>query len=137
MEPEEPLERCNVNSKLEPVVRRGFTGLAVTGFILLAGSPAAAGAQEIEGGERETRAATSAEGAERAAPEFREEEGPVPGRTMMIESVSLADNAEIGIGLFSVVGVSEKEQIRRRTSPRIEVRERDRRVAAVGFSLRF
>lgn len=135
MEPGRPLKRCNGNSKLEPAVRRGFTGLAVTGIVLLAALPAAAGAQEREGGERNIT--SMADRAQRAAPHFQEEEGLAPGRTLMIESVELDEDAQVGIGLFSVIGVSDKEQIRRRTAPRIEVRDRDRRIAAVGLSLRF
>jgi hypothetical protein len=51
--------------------------------------------------------------------------------------VPVADNVALGVGLFSVVGITEKEQLRRRLDPaRAMLHSSDTRVAAVGMSLR-
>lgn len=57
--------------------------------------------------------------------------------TAMLRSVPVADGVDFGVGLFSVVGASEKELVRRRTDPAPDVRTRERKVPAVGMSLRF
>jgi hypothetical protein len=57
--------------------------------------------------------------------------------THMVRSVPVASNVQVGVGLFSIVGETEKETLRRRTNPGPDVRPRDRRVGAVGFSLSF
>ena len=118
-------------------MRRGSTGLAVTGFILLA-VPAAAGAQDKRGGEQQNQApAAAADGHFRNSLRMRDI-GPAPvDDSRMLESVALAGRAEIGLGLFSVIGTSEREQIRRRTAPSVDVRDRDRRLPGVGMSIRF
>ena len=118
-------------------MRRGSTGLAVTGFILLA-LPAAAGAQDKRGGERQNQAPAADAGSHFRNSLRMRDIGPAPvDNTHMIESVELAGTAEIGLGLFSVIGTSEREQIRRRTAPATEVRDRDRRLPGVGMSIRF
>ena len=118
-------------------MRRGSTGLAVTGFILLA-LPAAAGAQEQRGGEQKNQAsAADADSHFRNSLRMRDL-GPAPvDNTRMLESVALADRGEIGLGVCSVIGTSEREQIRRRTAPSVDVRDRDRRLPGVGMSIRF
>jgi hypothetical protein len=60
-----------------------------------------------------------------------------PSEPRLFGSLSVADNVALGVGLFSVVGTTEKEQMRRRQDPSREYRGSDTRVAAVGMSLRF
>jgi hypothetical protein len=60
-----------------------------------------------------------------------------PSAPRLFGSLSVADNVALGVGLFSVVGTTEKEQMRRRQDPSREYRGSDTRVAAVGMSLRF
>ena len=60
-----------------------------------------------------------------------------PTAPRLFGSVPVADNVAIGVGLFSVVGTTEKEQMRRRLDPSREFLRSGTRVAAVGMSLRF
>jgi hypothetical protein len=61
-----------------------------------------------------------------------------PTAPRLLESLAVAENVDLGVGLFSVVGTTEKEQVRRRLDPTREMLGRhDTRVAAVGMSLRF
>lgn len=112
-------------------------GLAVTGLILAAAFPAAAQAQDAGAGEyRETRSAPPLY-RDRLGPALRPFEEAPPAGTRLIESIPLAENANVGLGLFSVVGSTEKEQIRGRTDPPLSLRDRRSRVAGAGFSIRF
>lgn len=60
-----------------------------------------------------------------------------PTAPRLFGSVPVADNVALGVGLFSVVGTTEKEQLRRRLDPSREFLRSGTRVAAVGMSLRF
>lgn len=62
----------------------------------------------------------------------------VPGsENQRFVSLLAAPDLDVGVGMFSVIGSTEKEMIRRRVEPLTDVRTRDSRVAAVGLSLRF
>jgi hypothetical protein len=61
-----------------------------------------------------------------------------PSAPRLFGSLPVAENVAVGVGLFSVVGTTEKEQIRRRMDPAREMLGTSgTRVAAVGMSLRF
>jgi hypothetical protein len=60
-----------------------------------------------------------------------------PSTPRLFGSVPVASNVNLGVGLFSVVGTTEKEQMRRRQDPAREFLGSGTRVAAVGMSLRF
>jgi len=60
-----------------------------------------------------------------------------PTAPRLFGSLPVADNVDLGVGLFSVVGNTEKEQWRRRMDPAREFLGSGTRVAAVGMSLRF
>jgi hypothetical protein len=61
-----------------------------------------------------------------------------PGAPRLFGSLPVAANVDMGVGLFSVVGLTEKEQVRRRLDPAREyLGSPGTRVAAVGMSLRF
>jgi hypothetical protein len=63
---------------------------------------------------------------------------PDPTAPRLFGSVPVADNVDLGVGLFSVIGGTEKEQLRRRMDPAREfLGSPGTRVAAVGMSLRF
>lgn len=59
------------------------------------------------------------------------------GRDRIVGSLTLAGNADVKVGLISVVHAAPKELARRRIDIGREVRPPESRVAAVGFSLRF
>ena len=124
---------------------RGIAGLAVTGMILVLASPAAALDRSGEGGEVKSFGAVPAQSrpgtlvpqtvaldpSAIAPPED-------PSAPRLFRSLPVADNVAVGVGLFSVVGSTEKEQIRRRMDPAREMLgSSGTRVAAVGMSLRF
>lgn len=122
---------------------RRYTGLAVMGIMLVLASPAAARDRSVEGGEISNGTAP-AQSRHRALvlPEATEPSQDFvaqqyPSGPRMIGSLPVADNVRIGVGLFSVVGSTEKEQLRRRMDPARAFLPADTRVAAVGFSLRF
>jgi hypothetical protein len=69
-------------------------------------------------------------------PMIREDGTRGVSRTV-VGSVPVADNIDIGIGLFSVRGTSNKERNFARSRPMRDVFGQDKRIAAVGFSLRF
>ena len=69
--------------------------------------------------------------------EFVRQDGSAATRTRLIGSVPVDDSLDIGVGLFSIVGQTEKETVRLRTDPQRDVRSRDGRMAAIGFALRF
>ena len=121
---------------------RGFAGLAVLGMMLVLATPAAARDRSGEGGE--ARSFVTAQAASRArVPQIvaLDERGLVPAvdpsAPRLFGSLPVADNVALGIGLFSVVGTTEKEQMRRRMDPAREFLRANTRVAAVGMSLRF
>ena len=127
-------------------------GLAVTGMFMALASPAAAEGREAGGGEAREKAPR---GAEMALPrrEARSVQSIVQRRARlpeisqgalvagpqppMLGTVPLTGQASVGVGLFSIVGATEKEMVRRRTDPSLSVRPRDGKVAAVGLNLRF
>jgi hypothetical protein len=118
-------------------------------LILLLAPPVAAQGQVVEGGEYNRYGPPRVDGA--ARPNFsnvgrglsfsREnvirEDGSAGSRTRLVGSLPVADNVDLGIGLFSVVGETEKETMRRRTDPMRDARPRDSKVAAVGLQIRF
>jgi hypothetical protein len=120
-------------------------GLAVTGMMLVLASPATARDRPREGGEAKsfrTAPAVSRLGALVPQNVELDPKGVVPAVDpsvpRLFRSLPVADNVDLGVGLFSVVGTTEKEQIRRRLDPSREMSGRyDTRVAAVGMSLRF
>ena len=123
---------------------RESAGLAVTGLMLVLASPAAALDRPGEGGEARsfgTAPAASRQGA--LVPQNVELDPkrvvaiPDPTAPRLFGSLPVGDNVDLGVGLFSVVGTTEKEQVRRRMDPIREFRRSDTRVAAVGMSLRF
>ena len=122
---------------------RGYAGLAVMGMMLVLTSPATARDRPGEGGE--ARSFATAPATSRTAVNSQtmalDERGLVPSvdpsAPRLFGSVPFADNVAIGVGLFSVVGTTEKEQLRRRLDPSREFLRSGTRVAAVGMSLRF
>ena len=122
---------------------RGWVGLAVTGMMLVPAPPAAALDRTGEGGEARSFAAVPATGrtavnAQIPALDARDLLPPVdPTGPRLFGSVPVADNIAVGVGLFSVVGTTEREQLRRRLDPSREFLRSGTRVAAVGMSLRF
>ena len=122
---------------------RGCAGLAVTGMMLVLASPAAALDRPGEGGEARSFATAAATSRTAVNSQLMalDERGVVaavdPTAPRLFGSLPVADNVDLGVGLFSVVGSTEKEQVRRRMDPIREFRRSDTRVAAVGMSLRF
>jgi hypothetical protein len=124
---------------------RGYAGLAVTGMMLVLASPAAALDRSMEGGEAKSFGAVPAQSRSGSlvpqnvaldSTEIAPEEDPSAPR--LFGSLPVAENMAVGVGLFSVLGTTEKEQIRRRLDPAREfLGSQDTRVAAVGMSLRF
>jgi hypothetical protein len=118
-------------------------GLAVMGTMLVLASPAAAQGPSVEGGD--TNQAGPNPPATRQVPpdsqsvavDPRALAAIGPSGPRLFGSVDLADNAHFGVGLFSVVGSTEKEQLRRRMDPTRAFLPAATRVAAVGFSMRF
>ena len=98
---------------------RPCSGLTLIGPMLVLAAPAAA--QEAP--------ARSAE--------YRHDPPPSEAAPSRQKRVELGPSLSLGVGLFSVVGQSEKETVRRRTDPTPAVRPKDRKMGAVGFSLRF
>ena len=123
---------------------RGFAGLAVTGTMLVLASPAAALDRSGEGGEAKSLGAVPAHSRSRTlvpqnvaldASPVAPAEDP---SARLFRSLPVAENFALGVGLFSVLGTTEKEQVRRRLDPAREfLGSSDTRVAAVGMSLRF
>jgi hypothetical protein len=128
---------------MEPAMR-GYAGLAVMGMMLVLATPATARDRPGEGGEATSfGTAPAARGLGALVPQKLEldSRGVVPAvdptAPRLFGSLPVADNVDLGIGLFSVVGTTEKEQVRRRLDPAREFLRSGTRVAAVGMSLRF
>ncbi|MGZ8286473.1 MAG: hypothetical protein ACXW27_16540 [Allosphingosinicella sp.] len=123
---------------------RGYAGLAVTGMMVLA-SPAAAQDRSVEGGEAKSFGAVPAQSRPNSlvpqnvaldARDMVPAEDPTAPR--LFGSVPVADNLAFGVGLFSVLGTTEKERMRRRMDPAREMLGASgTRVAAVGMSFKF
>ena len=124
---------------------RGYAGLAVTGMMLVLASPAAALDRSVEGGEAKRFGTVPAQSrSDTLVPQNVELDStdiaPAedPSAPRLFGSLPVAENVSFGVGLFSVVGSTEKEQIRRRMDPAREMLgSSGTRVAAVGMSLRF
>lgn len=128
---------------------RGCTGLAAMGMVLLLASPAAALERRPGAGESKRQKARSAPAPRPAfitAPAQRpnlaerrivELTAPPASELRTRETVSVADNIDFGVGLYTVVGETEKKSMRRRTDPRLDTGGADTRVAAIGLRLRF
>lgn len=122
---------------------RGYAGLAVTGMMLVLAAPATARDRPGEGGEAKSFDTAPAESRSVLVPQIVElDERDImpaedPTAPRLFGSVPVADNVALGVGLFSVVGTTEKEQVRRRLDPSREFLRSGTRVAAVGMSLRF
>jgi hypothetical protein len=122
----------------------GSAGLAVTGMMLVLASPAAALDRSVEGGEAKSFGAVPAQSRpgilvpQNVALDSREMV-PVedPSAPRLFQSLPVAENLAVGVGLFSVIGTTEKEQMRRRLDPAREYLGSGTRIAAVGMSLRF
>jgi hypothetical protein len=125
---------------------RGSAGLAVTGMMLVLAAPAMARDRSAEAGEARSfrpaatgRHATHVAISQSTAIDSRDvvpAEDPTAPR--LFGSLPVAGNMDVGVGLFSVLGSTEKEQVRRRLDPAREMLgSRGTRVAAVGMSLRF
>ncbi|HEX8062393.1 MAG TPA: hypothetical protein VF535_04180 [Allosphingosinicella sp.] len=124
---------------------RGYAGLAVTGMMLILAPPAAALDRSVEGGEAKSFGAVPAQSRPGTlvpqnvaldSTEIVPADDPTEPR--LFRSLPVAENVAVGVGLFSVVGTTEKEQLRRRMDPAREMLgSSGTRVAAVGMSLRF
>jgi hypothetical protein len=122
---------------------RGFAGLAVTGMMVLA-SPCAALDRSVEVGEAKSFGAVPAHSRsgtlvpqEVALDEKARGPAQDPSEPRLFGSLPVAENMAVGVGLFSVLGTTEKEQVRRRLDPAREFLGSGTTVAAVGMSLRF
>ncbi len=122
----------------------GSAGLAVTGMMLVLASPAAALDRSVEGGEAKSFGAVPAQSRPNSlVPQNVALNSsamvPVedPSAPRLFQSLPVAENLAVGVGLFSVLGTTEKEQMRRRLDPAREYLGSGTRVAAVGMSLRF
>jgi hypothetical protein len=138
------VERYMGDSRQREPAMRGIAGLAVTGMILVLAAPATARDRSGVGGEARSFGTAPAKSRSALAPQIIElDERAItpsvdPSGPRLFGSVPVAENVALGVGLFSVVGTTEKEQIRRRLDPsRAMLGSSDTRVAAVGMSLRF
>jgi hypothetical protein len=122
---------------------RGYAGLAVMGMMVLQ-APATARDRSVEVGEAKSFrpvVASAREASLGSQSVALDSKGLVPVEDptapRLFGSVPVAENVDFGVGLFSVIGATEKEQVRRRLDPSREFRNSGTRVAAVGMSLRF
>jgi hypothetical protein len=114
-------------------------------MMLVLASPAAALDRSVEGGEAKRFEAVPAPSRPNTlvpqtvaldATDIVPAEDPSAPR--LFRSLPVGENAAVGVGLFSVLGTTEKEQVRRRLDPARElIGSHGTRVAAVGMSLRF
>lgn len=123
--------------------------LFLPGLLLAIASPAAAQGPVPSDGEMRGLDSSSAwdgdedpDPAAEAGPVLADEdlfEGDRRGRSRdrIVGSLALTGNADVKLGLISVVHAAPKELARRRTDIAREVRPPESRVAAVGFSLHF
>ncbi|HYJ83525.1 MAG TPA: hypothetical protein VEW26_11880 [Allosphingosinicella sp.] len=124
---------------------RGFAGLAVMGMMLVLSSPSAARDRSEEGGEAKRFEAVPAQSRPNSLVSQNVAMDPSdivpaedPSAPRLFRSLPVAENMAVGVGLFSVIGTTEKEQLRRRIDPAREMLgSHGTRVAAVGMSLRF
>ena len=112
---------------------RHLTGLAVTGLTLVLALPAAAQDRPVEGGEYQI-GATAPDSQQKR---YRHQAPAPPPTSRIVGGLRLSDKAELGFGLFSVVGSTEKEIVRRRTNPSGDYRMKESKSAGLGLSLRF
>ena len=103
---------------------RGYAGLAVTGMMLVLASPATARDRSVEGGEAKSFGTVPAQSRpstlvpQNVALDSRDMlPAEDPSAPRLFGSLPVADNVAVGVGLFSVVGTTEKEQMRRRHGP--------------------
>jgi hypothetical protein len=121
---------------------RASAGFAVTGMMLVLASPATAQDRPASGGEVKGSGA-AADRSNLLVPQSvaLDPKGLLPAddpsAPRLFGSLPVASNLDLGVGLFSVVGTTEKEQMRRRLDPAREFLGSGTRVAAVGMSLRF
>jgi hypothetical protein len=114
-------------------------------MMLVLAPPAAAMDRSVEGGEAKRFEAVPAQSRQgtlvpqNVALDARDIVPPEdPSAPRLFGSLPVAENVAVGVGLFSVVGTTEKEQMRRRLDPAREMLgSTGTRVAAVGMSLRF
>ena len=123
-------------------MRRGTIGRAAILLALFGSAPAMAADRPAAPADIAVTATRTASEAtvrsSRNAPAVRIVTLPEPaGSTAMVRSLPVAEGVDLGVGLFTVVGASEKELLRRRTIPMSDIRPRDRKVPGVGMSLRF
>ena len=125
---------------------RGCTGLAVAGLLLSLALPEPAEARPGAGVAKKHRAKARVPAptfitATREPIQDRQEivrDDPALAVSQpMLQQMTVADRFDIGIGLYSVVGQTEKREMRERTDPRIEVRPGETRVGGVGLRLSF
>jgi hypothetical protein len=113
------------------------------GMMLVLASPATARDRSGVGGEARSFGTAPATSRSALVPQNVELDprGIVPAEDStaprLFGTVPVADNVALGVGLFSVLGTTEKEQVRRRLDPSREFLRSGTRVAAVGMSLRF
>lgn len=69
--------------------------------------------------------------------ELREIDTVDPTGKRVLRGMTFGDNAELGVGIWSVAGETEKRTVRLRTDPRIDVVPGRTRVAGAGFAIRF
>jgi hypothetical protein len=113
--------------------------------MLVLASPAAALDRSVEGGEAKSFGTAPAQSRPNVLVSQNVEldssdvvPAEDPSAPRLFRSLPVADNMAVGVGLFSVIGTTEKEQIRRRLDPAREfLGSPATRVAAVGMSLRF
>ena len=128
-------------------MRRGSAGLAALAAALALAIPAASRAQETSETTGDDSAATERRESQRFAgphadPNLTLRDAAIPDSglaTRLVDRVSVTEGVDLdlGVGLFSVLGETEKNSVRRRTDPRLGVGSADTRVAAIGFSMRF
>lgn len=132
-------------------------GLAAVVVSCLLAAPAGAQGQAVDGGvgpdgrlgyaevlgrtvHRPGSAALFPEGAEGIGLTSRrefEEDGSRETRSGLIASMPVAENMNVGVGIFSVTRYSAKERDFKRAEPIKDVGQRTGSLAAVGFSVRF
>jgi hypothetical protein len=114
-------------------------------MMMVLASPAAALDRSVEGGEAKSFGTAPAQSRSNVLVSQNVEldssdvvPAEDPSAPRLFRSLPVAENMAVGVGLFSVLGTTEKEQLRRRLDPARELLgSPGTRVAAVGMSLRF